>query len=1340
MAENEKNRKSDAAFREERVLEFWKGKNIFNKTLEKKSLKGEFIFYEGPPTANGKPGIHHLEARAFKDAIPRYKTMQGFNVRRKGGWDTHGLPVELQVEKKLGLNSKKAIEEYGIAKFNQQCKESVWEYLDVWNKFTKRIGFWLDQENPYITYENDYIESLWSIVKKVNDQKLLYKDYKVVPWCPRCGTALSSHELAQGYEDVKDLSVYVKFKVKNQENTYMLAWTTTPWTLPGNVALAVGENIEYVKAKVRNEIYILAQKRISILPDGHEILVKLKSKDLIGLEYEPLFPFLADNISESEKPKLKNAYKVYPADFVNTEDGTGIVHTAVMYGQDDFVLGTKVGLPKHHLVNLEGKFIKGTGFLEDRFVKEKNEEGKPTLDVDIIKYLTEKNLFFNKENYQHSYPHCWRCHTALIYYARDSWYIKMSDSKIKKELISENKKINWEPAHTRDGRFGEWLKDIKDWAVSRERYWGTPLPVWICKKCNEKHIIGSLKDLKNQTKKSNNKYFVMRHGEAENNARNIYSSDQKINHLTNRGRAQVLKTAQTLKSKKITKIFSSPFLRTRETAEMVADVINFPKDKIIYDDRIRELEFGDFSERPVRDYWDFMKGKAWTFDTKVPGGESFQDGKQRFGDFLYEIDKKQKSENILIISHGLSVELVPAIIEGAGKEHSLEIFHSKIRNRTASLHSEHEFIPLPHNAQYELDLHRPYIDDISLVCTHSTGSGQVCRGDLTRTREVMDVWFDSGAMPFAQDHYPFENKKWVDGAGFPADYISEAIDQTRGWFYTLHAVGVLMERGRAYKNVICLGHLLDANGKKMSKSIGNVVDPWEMIEKYGVDTLRLWMYSVNQPGESKNFDEKTVQLLHQQVFGLLYNVLAFYELYPAPEQARYGASRDKIKSNHILDKWILARLNELIELTTKNLDGYKLLEPTRATRDFIGDLSTWYLRRSREKIKDEVANPKAEQVRYGARATLYFVLKTLAKIMAPLAPFTAEDIWLKLKGNDDVESVHLAEWPKLEKINSSILENMRIVRVVVSKGLERRQAEQIPVRQPLSQIEIRNYKLSKEYIELIKEELNVKEVTINSVQEDDNVLLFTLITPALKAEGDYREFMRELQDRRKKLGLSPGDKMALSIEDIYKKYKIMPNLQEHMLQVAAVASLICDNFNEPLDKEEIITACLLHDMGNIIKFKLGQFPESLEPEGLEYWQNVQNEFIEKYGRNEYEASIKISEELEVSTRAIELIKSISFLGVSKTAEEDDYAKKIPEYGDDRVNPFGIVSLEDRLTDLRTRYAHRDRERGNNFREVFESSMRKIEKQIFAKCKIKPEDINDESAKGVILSLRNFMIK
>lgn len=1121
MENNKENNKSIAAAREEAILEFWKSQDIFNKTLEKKSKEGEFIFYEGPPTANGKPGIHHLEARAFKDAIPRYKTMRGYHVRRKGGWDTHGLPVELQVEKKLGLNSKKAIEEYGIAKFNKECKESVWEYLDIWNKFTKRIGYWVDQENPYVTYHNDYIESVWNVLKQVEDKKLLYKDYKVVPWCPRCGTALSSHELAQGYEDVKDLSVTAKFKIKGVNNGYFLAWTTTPWTLPGNVALAVGKDIVYVEAKVGNEILVLAKDRLSILTEGYEIVAEHKGSEMVGMEYEPLYPYLA-NLDKGDE-KLNTAYKVYVADFVNTTDGTGIVHTAVMYGQDDFELGTKIGLPKFHTVDDTGHFIKGTDFLEGRFVKDEE------VAIDIIKDLAHRGLLFKKEKYEHSYPHCWRCKTPLIYYARDSWYIRMSDEKIKKQLINENKTINWEPSHIREGRFGEWLKDIKDWAISRERYWGTPLPIWQ-KADGSFEVIGSLDKLKEKTKKSGNKYFIMRHGQATNNIGEIYHVDHDQKYpLTDLGVEKATKASKSFKEK-IDVVISSPYDRTKQTAHIFCEQTGFPSDQIVYDTRIREWkvasEFNDKPRGPMHQYYDtdYVKNPFETFSD----GESFAQVVKRAGEFIYDIDSKFSNKNIFIVSHSGFMRALSFVTQGADFTHLPERSDVTKLPDNAEIR-KFDFTPLPQNESYELDFHKPYIDEVKLVGDDGM--------EMIRVKEVVDVWFDSGAMPFAQDHYPFENKKWVDKEGYPSDYICEAIDQTRGWFYTLHAIGVLTGRGKAYKNVICLGHILDEKGKKMSKSLGNIVDPWLMIEKYGVDTLRLWMYSVNQPGESKNFDEKTVALLQQQVFNLLYNVLAFYELYRDKDLEEKGYKN----SENILDQWIVARLNQLIENSTKQLDGYKLLEPVRGIREFIDELSTWYVRRSRDRLKDGDA---------GAKQTLYYILKTLTKVMAPFAPFASEDIWQKLKNTSDAESVHLSEWPEVRKYDKKILEDMVIARDLCTLGNAERKRFNIPVRQPLNRLLTNDsafalLKENKDILNLIKEELNIKDIVFgNSINESlKGTTLDKNITPELKQEGNYRELIRAIQDMRKEKKLTPSDVITLTIaaskegEDLINKFK-----------------------------------------------------------------------------------------------------------------------------------------------------------------------------------------------------------
>jgi isoleucyl-tRNA synthetase len=1093
MNEENQNSKSERALKEEAILKFWKENKIFEKTLEKEATKGEFVFYEGPPTANGRPGIHHIEARSFKDAIPRYKTMQGFRVPRKGGWDTHGLPVELEVEKQLGLKSKKEIEQYGVAKFNEECKKSVWKYVDEWRRFTDRVGYWVDIDNAYVTYHNSYIESLWSVLAHVEKRGLLYKDYKVLPWCPRCGTALSSHELAQGYQDVKDLSVYAKFKIKGFEKAYFLAWTTTPWTLPGNVALAVGADIDYVEAKVGEEIYVLAKERLSVLTESYEIIAEHKGQEMVGMEYEPLYDF---------GPKNEKSHKVYTADFVTTTDGTGIVHTAVMYGQDDFVLGTQIGLPKQHTVDETGHFKVEAGFLAGRFVKDEETA------VEVIKDLAHRGLLFKKEKYEHSYPHCWRCKTPLIYYARDSWYIAMS--KLRDELVKENEKINWEPEHIKEGRFGEWLREIKDWAISRERYWGTPLPVWQNTDGSQRIIADSVETLKKFAKKSGNKYFIARHGRAQNNEMGILSGVAGTeHHLTEDGKNAVQKSAEEFKEK-IDLIFTSPFLRTKETAEIIRRTLGLSAEAVKEDQRIGEMNFGSFEGKTIDEYHEAYPNTPESFDKHPSGGENEHDVKLRVGDFLYSLEKEYANKNILIVSHGDPLWMAKAVAAGANTPKMVWIAEEDYP-KYAEI-QKLDFAPLPHNADFELDLHRPYIDEIVLE-----KDGEEYR----RVKEVMDVWFDSGAMPFAQD--PGKVK-------FPADFISEAIDQTRGWFYTLHAIGVLMEKGRAYKNVICLGHILDKEGKKMSKSVGNVVNPWEMTDKYGVDTLRLWMYSVNQPGDSKNFDERSVDEIQKRVFNLLDNVYSFYELY----RDRNLESSAKPKSENILDRWILERLNELTRLMTEKADDYKLLEPVRAYREFIDDFSTWYLRRSREKLKE--GNKEAKQ-------TLYFVLRELAILIAPFAPFYAEDLYQKLRKEKDAVSVHLESWPEekkgiLEKLmpgkSDSLLEEMKKAREIVSLALEARSKGNIKVRQPLARLEIKAL-LSKEYLEIIKDELNVKEVSVNT-SLDEEVRLDTSLTPELLEEGKIRDAIRAVQEWRKEKNLKPGEPARYEVPEGEKEF------------------------------------------------------------------------------------------------------------------------------------------------------------------------------------------------------------
>lgn len=1116
---NEKQEKNEIAKKEEEILKFWNDNKIFKKSNEKDAPNGEFVFYEGPPTANGKPGIHHMEARAFKDAILRYKTMLGFHVRRKAGWDTHGLPVEIEVEKELGLKSKKEIEEYGIEKFNKKCKESVWKYVDLWKRFTDRVAFWLDEENPYITYEPEYIESVWNIVKKINDQEFLYKDYRIVNWCPRCGTGLSSHELAQGYKEVQDESIYVKFKIKNpekhnlSENTHLLAWTTTPWTLPGNAALAVGNNIKYKILKTGNESLVVAENRISdVMKDKeYKIAGEIESNKLVSLEYEPLYSYLKDTLPEGESKKLKNAYKIYSADFVTTEDGAGIVHIAVMYGADDFALGTKEDLPKHHLVNENGRFILGTGFLEGKKVRGANDE--------IIKNLEEREFLFAKNKIKHTYPHCWRCNTALIYYARDSWYIKMLN--LRDKLIKENDSINWVPGHLKEGRFGEWLREVKDWAISRERYWATPLPVWQNEK-GENIVIGSIDELKKYTKKSGNKYFVMRHGEAENNTLNIISSRvDNTHHLTEKGKKQIVDSIKQLRKEKIDLIISSPFIRTRETAEIVADGLDIDKGQIIFDERIQELQAGVYEGKTIEEYHKYFDSPGACFEKECQDGENYAQIKNRMGDFIYDIENKHKNKNILIVTHDAPGWLLFTAVNGSDAKKAIEnrgkneyfINNAEIKNL--------DFTPLPHNENYELDLHRPYIDEIELV----NEKGE----KLIRVKEVMDVWFDSGAMPFAQDHYPFENKELIECGGYPADFISEAIDQTRGWFYTLHAIGALLGKGKAYKNVISLGHILDKKGKKMSKSIGNVVDPWEMIDKYGTDALRFWMYTVNQPGDSKNFEEQGVGEVVKKVFNLLNNIVKFYELYS--DNSKSQIPNHIFNSENVLDKWILAKLNKLISDSAKNMDKYNIFETAREIREFIADFSQWYIRRSRERFKTAGCSETGEKE--NALATTRYVLLELSKIMAPFVPFISEQVYQKVRSIDMEESAHLAGWPNGGDIDNDIISSMSFARSLVKMALMQRSKIGIKVRQPLGLLKIKHSDETPKYwddvVQLIKDEVNVKDIVLDP-NIDGTIELDTNLTQELKDEGAVRELTRAIQATRKEEEFTPQDFINLYIE------------------------------------------------------------------------------------------------------------------------------------------------------------------------------------------------------------------
>ena len=1069
---------------EEDVLKFWDEQRIFDKTLEKTKNGKPFVFFEGPPTANGKPGIHHVEARAFKDILPRFHTMRGRYVYRKGGWDTHGLPVELQVEKKLGISGKKQIESLkstvreSIIEFNRLCKESVWEYKEEWDRLTKRMGYWVDLNNPYVTYHNSYIESVWWVLKQIWDKDLIYLGHKVVPYCPRCGTALSSHEVAQGYKKVWDTSVFVKFKLKPgqkvgthtiqpEDKVYILSWTTTPWTLPGNVALAVGADIKYTVVPTENEYVIVAADRLQDLElsttgDLKEVI----GKDLVGLEYEPLF--------EIQQLKSDKSYKVYPADFVTTTDGTGVVHTAVMYGEDDYQLGEKIGLPKFHTVDETGRFIPEVPDLAGLPVKDKETEKK------IFAHLQAQGTLLKTAKYEHEYPHCWRCDTPLLYYARDSWFIKMS--QFRQQMVQNNEHTNWVPAYIKEGRFGEWLKDAKDWAISRERYWGTPIPIWQCKDCKSYQMIGSIKDLGLER----NTFYFTRHGEAENNVLglSICYPEPKKYPLTARGvrRAQIM--AEKLRaSGGVDMIFTSDITRTYETAKIVGDYLGVP---VQTDERLREINIGEYNGRPYTDYInDWPVEKRW--DQAPKGGETHKQLQERMVGFIREINHKYKDKKILVVSHGDPLWLLQQYYRSEkGYPNHAEYFELDV-----SVH----------------DLHRPFVDDFVLKC-------EKCGGDAHRTPTVLDVWFDSGAMPYAQWHYPFSNKQMFVEQ-FPADYISEAIDQTRGWFYTLLAISTLLDMGPAYKNVINLGHILDSKGQKMSKSRGNIVDPWVMMEKHGVDSLRWYMYSVNQPGDSKLFTERDVELIVRKNFLTLWNVLSFLTTYASYDNWEPKSANNP--SSDLLDQWISVYTQSLINNVTASLERFDVFRASRMIEQYINELSTWYVRRSRDRKGPEFYT------------TLYHALKQVTKILAPFTPFLAETIWQVLKLDTDEESVHLADWPEVTELDDNqkkILADMELLRSLVESGHSARKQAGVKLRQPLAAFSYSGaVQLNADLEKILAEELNVKNVQFGKSQEFD----FNL-TPELKQEGLASELERAVQDMRKKQGLKVGEVVNLTYD------------------------------------------------------------------------------------------------------------------------------------------------------------------------------------------------------------------
>ncbi|MFA4999237.1 MAG: class I tRNA ligase family protein [Parcubacteria group bacterium] len=1096
---------------EEEVLKFWREARIFEKTIEHRQGKKAFSFYDGPPFATGLPHYGHILATTIKDSVTRFWTMKGYRVERRVGWDCHGLPVENLIEKELGLKDKEAIIQYGIENFNNACRAAVFRSVGDFQKTLERVGRWADYSHSYATLDNAYMESVWWVFKQLWNRGLIYTDYRVTPYCPRCGTPLSNFEVNQGYKNVTDPAIFVKFELKDPPDnipTYFVAWTTTPWTLTANTALAVRENIEYayVIRETQNgkERLILAKERLMAVGfHKNEIEKTIYGKELLGKGYVPMFSFIEPS---------KRAHFVIAADYVSTEEGSGIVHIAPAFGADDMAAAKENGVPMILTVNQEGKFMEQIKPWAGKLVKKS--------DMEIINYLKSNGALLKEETVDHEYPFCWRCDTPLLYYPIDSWYVAVT--KIKSQLVRNNEKIRWVPAHIKTGRFGKWLEDARDWAISRNRFWGAPIPIWRCADCKTLIPVGSLEELA-KLAPTNNEYFLMRHGEADSNVLNIVSSypEAAEMELTEKGIKQVEKVAKYLKKRQIDLVISSPLKRAIDTAKIVAETCGI---KYTIDERLAEYNFGSMNGKPTEEFEAFVGGHEGKFVKTPEGGETLPEIRKRMLSLLKELEEKHKGKKVLLVGHGDPFWMLMGSMQGMERDKLLEQ-REKLMPKPGEL-VEAKFGKMPFDENRELNLHRPYIDLIKIKCPK-------CGGEAQRESQVFDCWFESGSMPYASWHYPFENKKKVEGI-FPADFIAEGLDQTRGWFYTLHVLATALtskastlgKNKPAFKNVVVNGLVLDEFGRKLSKKLRNYTEPEILFTKTGADALRYFLLSSTSIGEDYRFSDKGVIEAKTRISERLLNSYNFFSMYADTEHRKSGY-KSPIMTEDILDRWIKARFKQTAEQINQSMEKYELTQATRPIVDLLEDFSNWYIRRGRKRLQQ----PKSEEDFYAASKTLYDCLVTAAKLMAPFTPFIAEAVYKSLTVEKD--SVHLEDWPilgKLSKEDESLIEMMVFARIVASQALAKRAEVGIKVKQPLAyyKTSVKELAGNAEILALIADEANVKRVIYDSSVPGDGVL-DTEITNDLREEGILRELTRIAQDLRQKAGLKPKEKAEFYI-------------------------------------------------------------------------------------------------------------------------------------------------------------------------------------------------------------------